>query len=352
MGRRVRLSSGLNQTIRDDGRGAFQISYRIGGCLLRIRERRIPAFPLCRGDTTMQQESGASRADLYREISDRIIAQIEAGAGTYRMPWHHDGSPLDRPKNALSGEPYRGINVFVLWAAARTNEFPTGLWATYKQWHAVGARVYRGERGTLAVFWKRMEEESASLIEGDESHRRLFVARRFWLFNVAQVEGYIAPEIAPLPESRRIADAEQFIRHLGIETRIGGNRAYYVPSGDYIQMPPFALFRDAIAFYAVYLHECAHATGAEQRLNRVLNTRFGSASYAMEEMIADWAACLACMMLEISSELRSDHAQYIASWLRVLHDDKRAVFTAASKAQEIVDWMWRQQPLTVPPPLQ
>lgn len=294
----------------------------------------------------MPNASGASRADLYRDISDRIVAQIEAGAGTFRMPWHHDGSPLSRPKNALSGESYRGINVFVLWAAARDAGYPTGLWATYKQWHAFGAHVHKGERGTLAVFWKptRATEETGPA-EDKQSHKPRFLARRFWLFNVAQVDGYVAPEPWLLPESERIADAERFIQHFGIETKSGGDRACYVPSGDYIQMPSFQRFRDAIAFYAVHLHECAHASGAKHRLNRVLDTRFGSDAYAMEEMIADWASCLACMTLEIGAEPRPDHAQYIASWLKVLKDDKRAVFSAASKAQEIVDWMWARQPL-------
>jgi len=291
----------------------------------------------------MPHSSGASRADLYREISDQIIAQIEAGAGTYRMPWHHDGSPLDRPQNALSGDAYRGINVFVLWAGARGAGYGTGLWATYRQWQEIGAQVRKDERGTLAVFWKRMREsEAIDVAEGDDERPR-FVARRFWLFNVAQVDGYVAPEIPPLPESQRIAEAERFIAHLAIKTQFGGDTACYVPSHDFIRMPPFERFRDALAFYAVHLHECAHASGAEHRLNRTLDGRFGSDAYAMEEMVADWASCLASMTLGIASQPRPDHAQYIASWLTVLKGDKWAVFTAASKAQEIVDWMWRQQ---------
>jgi antirestriction protein ArdC len=294
----------------------------------------------------MQHPPGASRADLYREVSDQIIAQIEAGAGTFQMPWHHDGSPLHRPMNAVSREPYRGINVFVLWAAARAADYPTGLWATYKQWGEFGAQVRKGERGTLAVFWKRTDEaEAPGMEEPDEDRKPRFVARRFWLFNVAQVDGYVAPEIEPLPEERRIAGAEKFIRNLGIRTEFGGDQAMYVPSGDYVVMPRFERFRDAAAFYAVHLHECSHASGAPHRLNRVLDTRFGSDAYAMEEMIADWAACLASMSLEICSEPRPDHARYISSWLEILRGDKRAVFTAASKAQEIADWMWRQQSL-------
>ena len=296
----------------------------------------------------MEQTSTRSRADLYREISDHIIEQIEAGTGSYRMPWHHDGLPTNRPMNAISHAPYRGINVFILWAAAQRTNYPTGLWATYRQWHDVGIPVRAGERGTLAVFWKKLRAPAPPCMEDDATSGPLFVARRFWLFNAEQVEGYIAPRLPRLDERRRIAEAEQFIRHLEIETRFGGNNACYVPAGDYVRMPPFHQFRNAVAFYAVHLHECAHATGAPHRLDRGLAARFGSEAYAMEEMIAEWASCLACMSLELSSEPRPDHAPYIASWLKVLKEDRRAVFTAASQAQRIVDWMWSRQPIAMP----
>ena len=108
-------------------------------------------------------------------------------------------------------------------------------------------------------------------------------------------------------------------------------------------MPPFERFRDAGSFYATLLHEGAHASGAPHRLGRDLSGRFGSEAYAMEEMIADWASCMGCMTLDLTPEPRRDHAQYIASWLKALRGDPRAVFTAASKAQQIVDWMWGRQ---------
>jgi antirestriction protein ArdC len=178
--------------------------------------------------------------------------------------------------------------------------------------------------------------------EEDDTPRRI-VARGFWVFNVAQVDKYEVTPPPQLPEAERIVRAEQFYARLGIDTRFRGDEAFYRPGDDYVQLPPFERFRNPPAFYATSLHEAAHATGAAHRLNRDLSGRFGSTAYAMEEMIADWASAMACMTLEITPEPRPDHAPYIASWLKVLGSDVRAVFAAASHAQRIVDWMWTRQ---------
>ncbi|MCY1299078.1 DNA primase TraC [compost metagenome] len=146
-----------------------------------------------------------------------------------------------------------------------------------------------------------------------------------------------------LPETERIERAEHFCAALGIDIRHGGSQAYYSPSTDHVQMPEFACFRDAVAYYAVMLHECGHASGAKHRLDRDLSGRFGSAAYAMEECSVELLSAMICADLNLSPELRLDHARYIASWLEVLRTDKRAIFTAASKAQEIADWMHAQQ---------
>lgn len=146
-----------------------------------------------------------------------------------------------------------------------------------------------------------------------------------------------------LAAAERIEHAERFCAGLGIDIRHGGSLACYIPSEDYVQMPEFACFRDAIAYYAVLLHECGHASGAKHRLNRDLSGRFGSAAYAMEECTAELLSAMICADLILSVETRPDHVRYIASWLEELRADKRAIFTAASKAQEIADWMHVQQ---------
>ena len=296
----------------------------------------------------MAQAASSPRLDVYCKVTETIVAQIEAGVGTYRMPWHHSGAPLARPRNAVALTFYRGINVLALWAAAHAAGYPSGLWATYRQWKQAGGQVRQGERGHLVVFWKQLDHPAKAYTEDEvgqeaKANRRV-VARGFWVFNLAQVDGYAPVAVPELSETARNVLAEQFYAALGIQTRFEGGEAFYQPDGDYVQLPPFARFRHGCAFYSTLLHEGAHATGAPHRLKRDLTGRFGSEAYAFEELIAEWASAMACMTLELTPEPRIDHAQYIASWLKVLRSDSRAIFTAASHAQKITDWMWDRQP--------
>lgn len=294
--------------------------------------------------------SSAERADVYTRITAEIVAAIEAGAGEYRMPWHHDGSSVTTPVNVASRKTYRGINVIALWAAAQGSAYPSGLWGTYRQWHELGAQVRKGERGHLVVFWKQADR-ATDRRDGDEDRdepaRRMF-ARGYTVFNCAQVDDYTPSEMPILPETERVAHAERFCAALNIDIRHDRSHACYIPSMDHVEMPAFARFRDAIAYYAVLLHECAHASGAKHRLDRDLTGRFGSAAYAMEECIVELLSAMICADLNLSVESRPDHACYIDSWLKVLRSDERAIFTAASKAQQIADWMHAQQTKTDP----
>ena len=297
-----------------------------------------------------QRQSEGERKDVYERVTGQIVATIEAGLarGDDRLPWHHDGQATTRPVNVASHRACRGANVVALWAAAELASYPTGLWGTYRHWAELGARVRKGEKATSVVFWKIGDENKEAGEEdgeGEVSGRgRRFFACGYSVFNVSQVEGYVAPAMKVLPEAARIAHAERFCANLAIEVRHGGNRACYVPSKDLVRIPPFAVFRAVGGYYAVLLHEQGHASGARHRLDRDLSGRFGSAAYAMEEVVVELASAMACAELGLSLEPRPDHACYIASWLEVLRADKRAIFTAAGKAQEIADWMDARQP--------
>jgi antirestriction protein ArdC len=288
-----------------------------------------------------------NRGDIYSRITADIITAIEAGAGAFRMPWHHDGSNTSRPVNVASGKPYRGVNTLALWAAATRASYAGGLWGTYQQWSAKGAQVRRGEQGTTVVFWKigtRQElRDSDQDTDHDDARHRVF-ARAYTVFNGAQVDGYMPPELSALADVERIEGAERFCGHLGIQIQHGGDSAFYRPATDIVQMPEFRRFHDPASYYAVLLHECGHASGAKHRLDRDLSGRFGSESYAMEECVVELLSAMVCGDLALSVEPRPDHACYIASWLKVLRDDTRAIFTAASKAQQAADWMHAQQP--------
>jgi len=269
--------------------------------------------------TTDRSSQAQTGNDIYERVTNQIIAAIEAGAGKYRMPWHHDGSAITTPVNVASRKAYRGVNILSLWAAAQASSYAAGIWGTYRQWQEFGAQVRKGERGHLVVFWKTTDRSSdTDRQDGDDNHhepaRRLF-ARGYIVFNAAQVDGYTPPELPVLPEVERIEHAERFCAALGIDIRHGGSQACYIPSKDCVQMPDFACFRDAIAYYAVLLHECGHASGAKHRLDRDLSGRFGSAAYAMEECTVELLSAMICADLNLSVEPRPDHARYIASWL-------------------------------------
>lgn len=284
-----------------------------------------------------------ARADVYTRITSEIVAAIQAGAGAWRMPWHHDGGVPARPVNIASGKPYRGVNILALWAAALSGARQTGLWGTYRQFQAAGAQVRKGERATTVVLWKEARRRDDDDDGDDEAHRRSVFARAFSVFNVEQVDGYEHKPVAALPDDQKLAHAEAFIANLGIRTRFDGDCAFYRADTDTVTMPPFARFRDAVSFYGVWLHECGHASGAKHRLDRDLRGRFGSAAYAFEELIVEFLSGMVLADLGLAHHARPDHAAYMASWLEVLRDEPRALFTAASKAQQAADWMHAQQ---------
>jgi antirestriction protein ArdC len=299
----------------------------------------------------MHGRTTAERGTLYEDITQAIVAAIERGPGRFRMPWHHDGVGVTRPTNLASQRPYRGVNVLALWASAMKHGYPTGLWGTYRQWAEKGGQVRKGERATTVVFWRQSgtREQDGSDENGEDGrhdgdrHLRLF-ARAYSAFNLAQVDGYEVPAVEGLSEADRIAHADAFIAATGVPITEGGTEAFYRIDLDRIFLPPFAAFKDAASHIGVTAHELGHATGHKSRLDRDLTGRFGSAKAGMEELVAELTAAFVLADLGIAHQPRPDHAAYIASWLKVLDDDPKAIFTAASKAQAAADWMHAQQP--------
>jgi antirestriction protein ArdC len=283
--------------------------------------------------------TATDKRDVYQTVTSQIVSAIEKGAGNWRMPWHTSGRFAFSPINVTSKKPYRGINTVCLWAAAQSKGYESGEWGTYTQWQERGAQVRKGEKSTLIVFWKfangTRETEDVSPASGS----RLLFTRGYSVFNAAQVDGYNLPTDSEVPMAERIAHAEAFFREIGADVRHGGNQAYYAPISDHIQMPPFQAFSAAVPYYSTLAHEHTHWTANAARCDRQLGKRFGDSAYAAEELIAELGAAFACAHLGLSTEPRADHAAYIQSWLRVLKADSRAIFTAASKAQQATDWM-------------
>lgn len=283
------------------------------------------------------------RVDVYQRVTDQIIQAIEAGADKWEMPWHSQETAFRYPTNIESGKQYRGVNVLGLWASSYLQGFQEPVWGTFKQWSEKGLFVRKGEKATIGVFWKRLdapgEAEATGVLEPEGQSGPRLVARAFPLFNAQQIEGYEAPPLPETPHVERIQRAEEFFAALGAELRHGGGKAFYRPEGDYIQMPPFEAFFDPIAYYSTLAHEATHWSGHKSRLDRDLKGRFGSESYAAEELIAELGAAFIAADLELAPDPRPENAAYIQSWLKVLREDNRAIFTASSHAQRAADFM-------------
>jgi antirestriction protein ArdC len=275
--------------------------------------------------------------DLYATVTNQIIAALEAGTPPWTCPWARgQGSAL--PVNIFTRKPYRGINVLLLNMQALSNGYPTNRWMTLKQCNEMDARIRKGERATPIVFFKMLEREDAGT--EDRGRKVIPLIRSYNVFNVAQMDdlpqvmtGHPAPPAGWTP----IAAAEDVLTRSGATIRHGGNRAYYRPADDVIQLPPKEAFPDASHYYGTALHELTHWTGAESRCNRVLSSRAHIEAYAFEELVAEMGAAFLSSHCGLPGELH--HASYIGSWLTALKNDKRLIFTAASMAQKAADFL-------------
>ncbi|HKY82809.1 MAG TPA: zincin-like metallopeptidase domain-containing protein [Sphingobium sp.] len=283
------------------------------------------------------------RANLYDEVTRKIISELEAGRFPWVQPWdsHVAGGP-GLPMNALTARRYSGVNVLLLWGAAIEGDYPTQNWLTFKQARQAGGSVRKGERGTCVVYADRFipETEKAKAQETGEDARAVPFLKRFTVFNVAQCEGLregLASQEARLPEREIVPHAEALIAATGADIRIGGGEAFYSPVGDYIQVPPQPAFRDQINFYRTAFHELSHWTGHRARLDRDQTGRFGSKPYAREELCAEISAAFICAALGIAPTVR--HSDYVGSWLEVMREDNRAIFRAAGQASKAADYI-------------
>ena len=289
------------------------------------------------------EEKPQDRANLYDEVTARIITELEAGRLPWVQPWGKSGATgPGLPRNALTARNYSGVNVLILWGAVIEHGWPSQSWLTFRQAQEAGGCVMKGEHGATVVYADRFTpeaEKERARRDGDEARAVPFL-KRFTVFNVAQCEGLragLASDPAPVPEREGVPVAEDVIAASGVDFRIGGDRAFYGPDPDFVQVPPQPAFFEQINYYRTCLHELTHATGHPKRLGRDLRNAFGSKDYAREELIAEMGSAFLCAALGIAPTVR--HADYIGSWLEVLREDSRAIFRAASAATKAADWL-------------
>jgi antirestriction protein ArdC len=278
------------------------------------------------------------RRDHYQEVTDKIVAALETGTKPWQQPWKN-GSP-GLPVNGATGRRYHGINVLLL---AMTS-FALGgdpRFCSYKQAADRGWQVRKGERGTTVFFFKRMlVEDCGAAADAEDRTKAIPMLRAYTVFNGAQIDGmpaYVAPDVTAAPW-RRPEAADVILTNSKAVIRIGGDKAFYSPSLDFIQLPEPDSFHAPEAFACTALHEVAHWSGAKHRLDRDLTGRFGLAHYAQEELRAELASVFIGGTLGLPCDI-PNHASYIASWVAKLKEDKREIFRAAADAQRIADYL-------------
>lgn len=305
---------------------------RFSPCLLSPRQQ----------DEAMEIAMSETRTDTYQRITDTIVSALEAGTRPWMQPWSagNIGDSFPRPLRA-TGEPYRGINVLLLWIASAANDFQYDRFMTYKQAQEFGGQVRKGEKGTTIVKYGTVTR-TVDNGRGEDEDREIPYLKGYTVFNLSQIDGlpedfYARP--TPLPDERRIERADQFVANTGAVIQHQGDRACYIPALDMIKMPPFRAFESPEAYYSTLLHEVSHWSGSSKRLDRLKSTDKRNSEYHFEELVAEISACFLCSDLEITATVRPESASYLASWLTVMKQDKRAIFRAASKAQAAADYL-------------
>ena len=269
-------------------------------------------------------------------ITQEIIARLESGTKPWIKPWR--GVPVSRPLRAC-GIPYRGMNVFWLWMVADMCGYASPFWMTYNQAKELGAQVRKGEKSTIAIFYKSYTKEVEAPDTGEKTDESRRVLKAYPVFNADQVEGlperfHPAATLEVVEPEGRQAELDSFFARIPAVLRHQGDEAYYEPVADRVTMPPAHLFSGFDHYYATLAHELSHWTGHASRLDRNLKNRFGSAAYAAEELIAELSSAMLGAELGLPVTHLDSHASYIEHWLKLLKQDDRAILTAAAKAEE------------------
>lgn len=289
--------------------------------------------------TKTRKRGPVKKSDAYEVITDRIVAALEGGVVPWHQPWD---ARTQAPRSLSSGKLYRGINTFVLLWTSMSNGYSSPWWGTYRQITERGGQVRAGEKGTPVVFWRILEFDDPTAKDGK---RKVPMLRHFTVFNAEQADGdeFRVPAGEPVvdadyvdPVERADAIVSAYLTD-GPTLKHGGDRAFYRPSTDHVQVPLTEQFHSTGGYYSTLFHELGHSTGAAARLNRdgitAVDSTFGSDPYGREELIAEMTAAFLCgeSGVEIAPET---HAGYVGAWLQTIQADPKILVQAAGSAQK------------------
>ena len=270
--------------------------------------------------------------NIYQEITDSIIAELEKGAAPWVKPWN---APQGADKNVISQKPYRGINKLITAMIVGIKGYSNPAWASYDQWQKMGGQVRLGEKATKIIFWSKATGKDTVTGESKE----YAFAKAHFIFNVAQVDGIdIIVSDDKQNDNAKIDNCEATIKATEAKIIHGGDTACFIPSSDIIRMPEIGTFQSSEHYYATAFHELTHWTSDKKRCDRDISKgRFGNPDYAFEELVAELGAAFLCSTHGIAGDLR--HAGYIDSWLKALKNDNKAIFKASGLAQAAADYV-------------
>jgi antirestriction protein ArdC len=287
---------------------------------------------------------------IFDRVTQKIIADLEQGVLPWQKPWQGGGTDhMTRPLRH-TGEPYNGVNILLLWDEAASKGFANPTWMTFKQAEEYGGKVRKGEKGAFVVYANKLIKTETDEQTGADVERQIPFLRGYHVFNVEQIDGlpekFSLPVTPPIQNNLgRLERVEHFIRNTGAEIRYGGDSAHYSEKLDQIHLPTIESFKDSESYYATLAHEATHWTKHEKRLNREFGrVKWGDEGYAKEELVAEIGSAFLCADLGITPETRADHAAYIGYWLKILKNDRKFTFTAASHATRAVEYLKALQP--------
>ncbi|CAN7176722.1 ArdC family protein [Acidovorax sp. LjRoot194] len=293
----------------------------------------------------MSDAKKPAKRDLYQEVTDKLIAAIEAGTAPWQRPWQQVAS-AGLPMNGATSREYNGVNALLLMMLAQAEGYSDNRWYTFKQASDMGAKVKKGSKSTPVYFFKMLnargveaDGESAGGAEpGGKERRQIPFLTEYRVFHATQIEG-IEPFAQPERQWTPIEAVQEMVERLKPDIRYGGDRAFYAlgEGRDFIQMPPEGAFPSAEAFAGTLAHELGHWTGAEHRLGRKFGA-WGTDAYAAEELRAEICSACLCAQLGIATSMDS-HAAYVGAWVKKLRDDKFEIFRAAKDARRMVDYL-------------
>jgi len=280
--------------------------------------------------------------NLIQEVTDKIIKDMEAGVMPWEKTWFFVPSA-----NGSSKRTYQGMNLLFLGYERQQKNYSSPVWMTFLQAKTLGGRIKKGAEGTEIIYFEMKLKQNTTEAEADEKNRKdaFPFVRLHHVFNLDQIEGldHLKDQITP----NRVVnneEADRIILESGAKIIYDQlkNEAFYSPATDTITLPFKEAFKSTEGFYETACHELIHWTGGPARINRISKAAFGSEEYAAEELVAEFGASILCAHVGIP--YKTNHAAYIASWIKKLKDDPKALSTAITQAQKAVDFLLKAVP--------